>query len=139
MQIPLWDTTRYTLHGKKPSLLVLALLMTASGLIAACGGGGGDEETPPKKLTAEWTYDLSVVPNLSGFRFYRQTTDANDKPSYELILDTTSKKNFSLTLPLKLEIPVNEIPNLTTPITIVMTAYDSNGNESDYSNSCSVN
>jgi PKD repeat protein len=136
---PPWNKARCPLRIKKPSSLVLAFLMTTSGLLfTACGGGGGGSapaisgddssndviineiatSTRQNKLKISWEYDTNTVPELKGFRVY---DSANTKVCETETFDAALQHQMTCN-----NIPFDEI----NPMTFTMTAYDSIGTES---------
>lgn len=105
----------------------LLMLLAVGVLSSSCSGGGGSDSAPPAaqapvataSLTFQW--DPVSVPDLAGYRIYRSTTAGTyGSPIATLSASTTTY----------------QMTNLTKGVTYFFTvsAYDTNGNESPFSN-----
>jgi hypothetical protein len=128
------------------SILIISLLIAA---LAGCGGGGasgvtgsgsggsggtggtGGTVTGTMSWTAPTTYtDGSVIIGLAGYKIYYGTASGNYTGSINVVgKNSTSMPAATL---------VSAVPAPGTYY-IAVTAYDSSGIESDYSNEITVN
>ena len=106
----------------------LVIVVTVGAALGGCtGGGGGDSAAPPAaqapaataSLTFQW--DPVAVSDLAGYKIYRSTTAGTyGSPIATLSASTTTY----------------QMTNLTRGETyfFAVSAYDTNGNESPFSN-----
>ncbi|MBU0730124.1 MAG: hypothetical protein KKE17_04035 [Proteobacteria bacterium] len=125
--------------------------------ISSCGGGGGDDPSSPvKTLTITFTYDLTMVPNLTGFRFYsdsnklllysdRNNTISLDTANFPSHFDIDYYKNRTdQQKPIELKIPMSAFTNpvIAKDLSFVMTAYvkysDNTEDESAFSSPLTI-
>ena len=106
-----------------------SLVICAAGgaVLGGCTGGGGDDSAPPAaqvpaataSLTFQW--DPVAVSDLAGYKIYRSTTAGiYGSPIATISASTT----------------IYQMTNLTKGVTyfFAVSAYDTNGNESPFSN-----
>lgn len=104
-----------------------AIFAVVGAVLGGCTGGGGDDSAPPAaqapaataSLTFQW--DPVAVPDLAGYKMYRSTTAGTyGSPIATLSASTTTY----------------QMTNLTKGVTyfFAVSAYDTNGNESPFSN-----
>lgn len=103
------------------------IVAVVGAVLGGCTGGGGGDSTPPAaqdpaataSLTFQW--DPVAVSDLAGYKIYRSTTAGTyGSPIATLSASTTTY----------------QMTNLTKGVTyfFAVSAYDTNGNESPFSN-----
>ena len=116
-----------------------ALLLVASVLLAACGGGGGgggssggggtqsQSSSPPSSGVNSTTlaWDTTTDPNVAGYRLYYGTAPGTYLQSSGQGLDVGNVNTFA--------VPVKALTS-GTRYYVAARAYDTTGNESDFSN-----
>ena len=111
----------------KRTLLGLVMFAAVGVVLGGCTGGGGGDSAPPAaqapdamaSVTFQW--DPVAVPDLAGYKLYRSTTSGTyGSPIATLSASTTTY----------------QMTNLTKGVTyfFAVSAYDTNGNESPFSN-----